>query len=719
MALENQPFFTAPELPKMGKKTVSSSVFSNVESNVKKPTLRKSTFSFTRPKQVKPEALAQNIVQPKEESVSNVLIETNRILVEIQKQLALDFANRIAERKQGLALSRKSLLKQRAVRKESFVERGAGVAKTVANQFKGVIAPAKSIFDKLIDFVTILGTGILINNAWEWLSKKENRDKLIKVLKFLADNWKWLVGIWIGGKLLKPIGLMIKAIGALRKVISFLRGKRRPPDGGPKGGGPGPKGSGGGPSGGDPCAGFRKCLDNMSTQDVENLAKKIIATKTFSPLLGQPTPVVQPPKPKPKTKEPPLLPIFQPSETQPIKEPEKPTADQPWYDTPVVKTLGYGALGLGLGALTIGAAISPFEGPAGEMTAGTATLGAFGRAGQAFRTLSGGARTIPKTTAPGGTTLSRSELAKNLLRDKNLNILRGQELASQISKRAAELVKITGRNKSNLREIYNNPNSPLLDRMAARELLRKLGENVPKLMPEMGGVSSPLTSAVRFPFSSGGTVGGRGSGSVDSVPAMLAPGEEVIKASSAGLFRPLLKDINDNAGKMFMSFEDGIKRQERNNIEQEQTSSRFNTLLADFNKQLEELKNKKQQEKLKDIVGGGSRPPASYLEEMTSTQKYLESVKPKTNDVNISTNLEVSQKNVPVTIQTYSRKSKSGSKPTIINMPMPAIDLSKNQAPIPPQSPNSSSDSSPEISIEPYDSGNPYIFEAFENYGIF
>ena len=227
------------------------------------------------------------------------------------------------------------------------------------------------------------------------------------------------------------------------------------------------------------------------------------------------------------------------------------------------------------------------------MAAGSATLGAFGRAGQAFRTLSGGAKTIPKTAPPGGTTLSRSEMAKNLVRDKNLNVLRGQELASQISKRASELVKITGRNKSNLREIYNNPNSPLLDRMAARELLKKLGENLPKLMPEMGGVSSPLTSAVRLPFSSGGTVGGRGSGSIDSVPAMLAPGEEVIRTASANLFRPLLKDINDNAGRMFQSFEEGVRKQQINNIEQEQTATRFNTLLTYFTKQLEEIKIKR------------------------------------------------------------------------------------------------------------------------------
>ena len=52
-------------------------------------------------------------------------------------------------------------------------------------------------------------------------------------------------------------------------------------------------------------------------------------------------------------------------------------------------------------------------------------------------------------------------------------------------------------------------------------------------------------------------------------------------------------------------------------------------------------------------------------------------------------------------------------------MPMPPIDLSKNQSAPMMQSSDSSEDSSPEISIEAYDVGNPYIYEAFENYGIF
>ena len=707
MALENQPFFRAPEVPKMGKKTVSSSIFSNAGKNLQKPSLRTSRFSFTKPKEVaQPEVLTQKIIQPKQENVASALIETNRILVEIQKQLSLDFANRIAESKQSLALSKRSILKQKAVKKESFIERGGGLAKTLANQFKSVVAPAKSIFDKLLEFVTILGTGILINNAWKWLSDEKNRENLVKVLKFLADNWKWLVGIWIGGKLLRPIRLLISAISGLRRVINFLRGKRRPPDTGPKGGKPGggTPGSGGG---GNFCQQVYDCIKDKVADFVK------IFTPYFAPV-GTPT---TPPVGRPVRPQIPISPIYQPSPTQPIKEPEKPktgptgsplgpiTLPNPFGLPDWANYTAYGLAGTGL--IAGGIALAPALGIGGG---GSAAVGggatSAGGATALSRVLTGAGR-ISKTAPPGGTTLSRSEMAKKLVGDKKLNVLRGQELASQISKRASELVKITGRNKSNLREIYNNPNSPLLDKMAARELLEKLGENLPKLIP----------------FSSGGTVGGRGSGSIDSVPAMLAPGEEVIRTASANLFRPLLKDINDNAGRMFQSFEEGVRKQQINNIEQEQTATRFNTLLTDFTKQLEEIKRKEEDKKLEDLlnkIGGGSKSPSLYLDEIKKTKEYEQSVKPKAPNVNFSTSLKVEKKETPVVIQDYPTRKKSGaSTPTVINMPMPPIDLSKNQSAPMMQSSDSSEDSSPEISIEAYDVGNPYIYEAFENYGIF
>ena len=85
MALENQPLFQAPSLPKMGKTTVSSSTFSNVAKSSYKPKLKSTKFKFKSPLQ-RPKA--EKVEQLKGIETTNVaatLGETNRIRVEIQQ----------------------------------------------------------------------------------------------------------------------------------------------------------------------------------------------------------------------------------------------------------------------------------------------------------------------------------------------------------------------------------------------------------------------------------------------------------------------------------------------------------------------------------------------------------------------------------------------------------------------------------------------------------
>jgi len=68
--------------------------------------------------------------------------------------------------------------------------------------------------------LSLIGTGILIEEAFRWFSKKENREKISKVFNFLVDNWKILAGIFIGGKIL---GGILKLVGAARVLRSVLR----------------------------------------------------------------------------------------------------------------------------------------------------------------------------------------------------------------------------------------------------------------------------------------------------------------------------------------------------------------------------------------------------------------------------------------------------------------------------------------------------------------
>jgi len=89
------------------------------------------------------------------------------------------------------------------------------------------------------------------------------------------------------------------------------------------------------------------------------------------------------------------------------------------------------------------------------------------------------------------------------------------------------------------------------------------------------------------------TVPGRGSGIVDSVRALLAPGEEVIRTASAMLFRPLLKDINDNAGRLWELFTMGINKLMMVSKYQEDVQKEFSKVLEDHDNYLRNLKNEK------------------------------------------------------------------------------------------------------------------------------
>ena len=106
-------------------------------------------------------------------------------------------------------------------------------------------------------------------------------------------------------------------------------------------------------------------------------------------------------------------------------------------------------------------------------------------------------------------------------------------------------------------------------------------------------------------FNRGGTVPGRGSRNVDSVNAMLAPGEEVIRTASAMLFRPLLKDINDNAGRLWTAFTMGINKLLIVSKQQESVNKEFAKVIDDQERYQRDLKTKRL------IAGGGGTRSAA------------------------------------------------------------------------------------------------------------
>ena len=223
MAFSSQAF-RAPSLtsrPKLGKTTVSSSVFRGTAAAVSSPKAMKvpkgmGYDSIYRGSNVDPKNLKQESTP-----VEQTLVETNRILVEIQNQLAIDFASRIARDKEEVN-------KIRAVsdkKKRAEAEKGAEEVKKTGGIISGIgnkiLAPAKGIFDKIKDFLAIVLTGFLVNKALPWLAA--NQGIIDGIFKFLANHWKKILYLIGGIIIFKVVRKIIKIFKAVKAVAKFLK----------------------------------------------------------------------------------------------------------------------------------------------------------------------------------------------------------------------------------------------------------------------------------------------------------------------------------------------------------------------------------------------------------------------------------------------------------------------------------------------------------------
>jgi len=211
----NNQIYRAPSLPKLSRRNISSSVMTGAQI-ASSPRLKRSTFSFIGGER---RGTVGSSLKAETTSLDVSLQETNRILVEIQKQLSLDFANRITEKRQALRASKIKVTRERVGTKEKAIESvrqfGSGIMKT----FDVVTSPAKSIFQKILDFFSIIVTGLLVNNAFKWLENPANQQKLAKFFKFVANHWKELLALYGAYKLLK-------IVSALKRIVDLFK---RPP----------------------------------------------------------------------------------------------------------------------------------------------------------------------------------------------------------------------------------------------------------------------------------------------------------------------------------------------------------------------------------------------------------------------------------------------------------------------------------------------------------
>lgn len=525
---------------------------SGVQAAAPAPKLKRSSFAFGGRRV----SAAPKLVVEKAD-MGTQLEETNRILVEIQKQLALDFGNRIVERKQAIRGYKTQVSRERVARKESAIESMRRSGAGLINSFQKIAAPARGIFQKILDFFSIIVTGLLVNNAFKWLENPANRAKLEKFFNFVVNHWKELLALYGTYKL-------IKIVGALKRIADLFKKPPRWPGGDGKGGGGkggGGKGGGGGPTG---CGAIAGCGAQI-VQVIKDNAVAIAAVLAgalgtfFQPLTGSPA-VAKPTAPAPV-----------------VPPPFDPTKDFSYYAAQGMTRGQWNKLRM--------QNFNAFEGTS------TGSLSGIRKNPELSAMIYGA---VVAVLAGGGLLLRSGAGASSAPAAAN-RAVRIQRTVSEASGKGKDIVqsgRIIQKKLGPGKTLYTN-------------VTRSSGGTIPGL-------------------SGGGTVGGTGSGSVDSVNAMLAPGEEVIRASAAMLFRPLLKDINNNAGRLWNSLSTAVISLIRSNETLESGMNRLKVELDTFKKQLDSFIS---QEKLrKESKGGGvGRLPSPPRTSMVAPEVVLHS----------------------------------------------------------------------------------------------
>jgi len=629
MAFSSQ-LLKAPSItsrPKLSKTSVSSSIFRGAKSPVG------SSTTIKIPKGMgyggKAGTVDPKYLQTKTTSIDQTLVETNNILIEIQKQLAFDYAMRIEDEKNAIKSIKAAESKRKFAAKEKSVEGIKKIGGAIGGTISKIAAPIKGIFDKIKEFFGLILTGIVTNVAFEWLKDEKNRERLGNIFTFIGKTIPYLLAGLLGLKLIKwgtrlfrlgrflfklpgrilrvfgigrrvatgktATGRVVYGGGLFRDAAGQRRGRttsRLMRNGIPQTRSAALRGGGGIRSVGVAQYATEKSLFNKTIQGLEVTGKKF--GRNFLKVLGA--------GPGKKTLVKSLLKFARPI----LKR------------IPIVGALIDFALSVALGE-------NPGRAAFGAI--GAALLGTIG-------TFLGG----PIGTFIGGLA---GDFAGRQLYDLFFNKSSSKDVAKEQQESAVKSGKINRRGR------------------------------------RVGYSSGGTVPGSAIYASNGMTVPGRGSRNVDSVSAMLAPGEEVVRTASARLFRPLLKDINDNAGRLWTAFSMGINKLLMVSKYQDDVNKEFSKVIEDQDRYQRNLKTKR----LSEATGGGSRSPARF------TPKA-----PKVTNVNVV--------------------SQSGGGMTFLPMVLPT------QKSKPPQIPQMQSPATEAPNISSVNPGNPFMMLTPELYGI-
>ena len=158
-----------------------------------------------------------------QDNLYKTLVETNKLLVDIQKQLVKSITKETkdsldAERREGIEKSKKKLKTEENLLEKSRKTISKGVKK-VADK---MLSPIKNIFDKIIQFLLTLGTGIAVNGVFEWLKDSKNVETVKGWFGWIKDNWKWMAAAVGAFTLLPVVSSILSVLGPLKILIALI-----------------------------------------------------------------------------------------------------------------------------------------------------------------------------------------------------------------------------------------------------------------------------------------------------------------------------------------------------------------------------------------------------------------------------------------------------------------------------------------------------------------
>jgi hypothetical protein len=159
-----------------------------------------------------------------QDNLEKTLIETNKLLVEIQKELSKAFASRADDQRRRQDNLRRAQSKRKLQREESQLEKSSKrLGESVSKNANDIVSPVKGIFGQIMDFVGTMVLGIASNAVFEWLKDEENRKKVEGWFNWIKDHWKW-VAAGIGALALIPlVGAIGSVIGVIGSAVAVIK----------------------------------------------------------------------------------------------------------------------------------------------------------------------------------------------------------------------------------------------------------------------------------------------------------------------------------------------------------------------------------------------------------------------------------------------------------------------------------------------------------------